>query len=101
MFTEGKIVNLETRTNRPAWFPLAVSVGTLFGLFASAMAVRHSPIADAGRPVMIGLSTAAAAAIAVYGALIVVQARARGIGSAVAGLTMLVIGLYTVNHVLR
>jgi hypothetical protein len=94
-------MNLETRSSRPVWVPLAVSVGTLFGLFASAMAVRHSPIADAGRPVMIALSTAAAVAIAVYGLLMVVQARARGIGSAVAGLSMLVLGLYTCNHVLR
>ena len=94
-------MNIETRNDRPAWVPVAVSVGTLFGLFASAMAVRHSPIADAGRPVMVALSTAAAVAIAIYGLLMVVQARARGIGSAVAGLTMLVLGLYTCNHVLR
>ena len=50
---------------------------------------------------MVALSTAAAAAIAVYGVLMIVQARARGIASAVAGLTMLVLGLYTCNHVLR
>jgi len=94
-------MNIETHSDRPAWVPVAVSVGTLFGLFASAMAVRHSPIADAGRPVMVALSTAAAVAIAIYGLLMVVQARARGIGSAVAGLIMLVLGLYTCNHVLR
>ncbi len=89
------------RTTRPAWLPPAVSVGVLFGLFASAMAVRHSPFADAGRPIMIALSTAAAAMIAVYGVIMVVQARARGISTAVAGLVMLVLGLYTANHVLR
>jgi hypothetical protein len=98
-------LNVDPRSSeqaaRPVWLPPAVSVGVLFALFLSAMAVRHSPIADVGRPVMIALSTAAAAIIAVYGAIMIVQARARGVASAVAGLTMLVLGLYTANHVLR
>ncbi len=81
--------------------PPAIGVGALFALFASAMAVRHSPFADAGRPVMIGLSTAAAAMIAVYGIIMMFQVRTRGIASAVSGLIMLVLGLYTANHVLR
>jgi ABC-type Co2+ transport system permease subunit len=95
------ILSRTTGTSRPVWVPPAVAVATLFGLFASAMAVRHSPFADAGRPVMIALSTAASAAIAIYGLLMLVQARARGIASALAGLIMLVLGLYTGNHVLR
>ena len=89
------------RSTRPAWVPPAIGVGALFALFASAMAVRHSPFADAGRPVMIGLSTAAAAMIAVYGIIMMFQVRTRGIASAVSGLIMLVLGLYTANHVLR
>ncbi len=97
-------MNIESRvprSSRSIWLPPAVSVATLFGLFASAMAVRHSPFADAGRPVMIALSTAAAAMIAVYGVIMIIQSRARGIASAIAGLIMLVLGLYTANHVLR
>ncbi len=97
-------MNIESRApraTRSVWVAPAVSVAALFGLFASAMAVRHSPFADAGRPVMVGLSTAAAALIAVYGVIMVTQARARGVASAVAGLIMLVLGLYTANHVLR
>ena len=86
---------------RPAWLPPVVSVATLFALFASAVAVRHSPIAEAGRPVMIALSTVAAAAIALYGMVMIVQGRARGIASVVAGCIMVVLGLYTGNHVLR
>lgn len=89
------------QTTRPVWKPVAMSVGTLFGLFASAMSVRHSPLADSARPVMIALSTAAAGIIAVYGVIMMVQARVRGIASAVAGLIMLILGLYTANHVLR
>lgn len=94
----------KTRTpgrSRSVWVPPLVSVGSLLVLFLSAMAVRRSPIADSGRPVMIALSAAAALAIALYGAKMMVDARARGIASAVAGLTMAILGVYTALHVLR
>lgn len=86
---------------RPVWLPPAVSVASLFILFLAAVLVRRTPIADAARPVMITLSTLAAAAIAVYGAKMVVEARVRGIVSAVAGLAMVAMGIYTAIHVLR
>jgi len=85
---------------RPAWRPPLAAVATLFALFASAMAVRHSPFADAGRPVMIALSTIASVVIAIYGALTIVRLRARGIAHVTAGLLMVVLGLFTANHVL-
>jgi dolichol kinase len=85
---------------RSVWLPPLASVGTLFALFASAMAVRHSPIADAGRSVMVVLSTVASIVIAIYGALMIVQLRARGVAGALAGLVMVVLGLFTANHVL-
>lgn len=97
-------MDVESQTSqntRPVWKPVVISIGTLFGLFASAMAIRHSPLADSVRPVMIALSTAAAVIISIYGVIMMTQARARGIASAVAGLIMLVLGLYTANHVLR
>jgi CHASE2 domain-containing sensor protein len=84
-----------------AWLPPLVSVATLFALFASAVAVRQSPFAEGGRPVMIALSAIAAAVIALYGAVMIVQGRVRGVASIVAGLVMVVLGLYTANHVLR
>jgi hypothetical protein len=87
-------------TERPAWLPPLVSVATLFALFASAMAVRKSPLADAGRPVMITLSTIASVAITVYGLLMIVGGRVRGIASVLAGLIMVILGLFTANHVL-
>jgi hypothetical protein len=86
--------------SRSAWLPPLAAVGTLFALFASAMAVRHSPFAEAGRPVMIALSTFASIAIAIYGALMLVQLRARGIAGASAGLVMVILGLFTAKHVL-
>jgi hypothetical protein len=88
-------------TALPVWLPPLVSVGALFTLFASAMAVRRSPIADAGRPVMVALSTIAAAAIALYGAFMIVQGRARGIASVIAGCVMVLLGLFTASHVRR
>jgi len=86
---------------RSVWRPPLVSIGALFVLFLSAVAVRHSPFAEAGRPVMIALSAIAAAVIALYGAMMIVQGRIRGIAGVVAGCIMLVLGLYTGNHVLR
>lgn len=86
--------------SRSVWLPPLVSLATLFALFASAMAVRQSPLAEAGRPVMIALSTIAALAIALYGGLMIVQHRARGLAGAAAGLMMVILGLFTANHVL-
>ncbi|HEX3721236.1 MAG TPA: hypothetical protein VHV31_00500 [Nitrolancea sp.] len=97
-------MNLESSSphaNRPIWLPPLVGVATLFTLFASAMAVRRSPIAEAGRPVMIALSTIAAAGIAVYGAFMIVQGRVRGIASVIAGCVMVILGLFTASHVRR
>lgn len=88
-------------TQRPVWAPPLLGAGTLFGLFVLATAIRNSPIADPARGVMIVLSTTAAVAIALYGAKMVVDARNRGIGSAVGGLLMVAMGLYTTIHVLR
>jgi hypothetical protein len=77
-----------------------VSLATLFALFASALAVRHSPLADAGRPVMIALSAIASVAIAIYGLLMIVRGRAHRLANVIAGLFMIVLGLFTANHVL-
>ena len=87
--------------SQPVWIPPLAGVATLFALFASSIAVRRSPFAATGRPVMVTLSTIAAVVIALYGALMIVQARARGIGSAVAGGIMLILGLFTTSHVRR
>jgi hypothetical protein len=88
------------KTRRSAWLPPLASVATLFALFAGAMAVRHSPLAEAGRPVMIALSTIASVAIAVYGFLMIMRGRVHRVASIIAGLLMIVIGLFTANHVL-
>lgn len=85
---------------RSVWLPPLVGIATLFALFASAMAVRHSPVAEAGRPVMVVLSAIASGGIAIYGLLMIVQGRTRGIASLVAGAVMIVLGLFTLNHVL-
>ena len=86
---------------RPVWQPPAISLATLLGLFLTATAVRHSPLAEIGRPVMTAVSTAAAAVIAVYGAMLLIQARARGLATAVAGGVMVVLGVMTTRHVLK
>lgn len=86
---------------RPIWMPPLVGAGVLFCLFLLATAVRNSPIASSARGVMIVLSTAAAAAVALYGLKMVIDARIRGIGSAVAGAVMVAMGVYTLLHVLR
>lgn len=85
---------------RSAWLPPLVSLATLFALFASAMAVRKSPLAESGRPVMIALSTIASLAITIYGGLMIVRGRTHRIATAIAGLLMVVLGLFTANHVL-
>lgn len=86
---------------RPLWVPPAAGAGALFSLFLTATLIRRSPIADAARGLMIVLSTAAAVAIAIYGVKMVVEARARGIASAIAGLVMVAMGVYTTIHVLK
>lgn len=84
---------------RPLWLPPVVSVVTLFLLFLVAVVVRRSGLGAVGTNVMIGLSTIASAAIALYGVKMIVQARARGIASAIAGAVMAVLGVYTIFHV--
>lgn len=84
---------------RPLWLPPVVSVVTLFLLFLVAVIVRRSGLGAVGTNVMIGLSTIASAAIALYGVKMIVQARARGIASAIAGAVMAVLGVYTIFHV--
>lgn len=88
-----------SKGQRSVWLPPVVSLATLFALFASAMAVRHSPLAEAGRPVMIALSTIASVAIAIYGFQMIVRVRAHRVVSVIAGLLMIVLGLFTANHV--
>lgn len=84
---------------RPVWLPPVVSVVTLFLLFVVAVIVRRSGFGAMGSNVMIGLSTIASAVIALYGVKMIVEARARGIVSAVAGAVMVVLGVYTTYHV--
>lgn len=88
-------------TTRPVWVPPAVSVGSLFGLFLVAAGLRRSPIAEATRGVMIAISTVVSVAIALYGIKMLIEARARGIASAVAGLVMTGLGISTIIHVLK
>lgn len=85
----------------PVWLPPLASVVVLFVLFVVATLVRRSSLAEAGRPVMIVLSTAAAVVITLHGARMMAAARARGWPSALAGAVMVVLGLYTLLHVLR
>lgn len=91
----------QAQRDQPLWLPPLLSVAALFGLFLTAMAVRRSPLATAGRPVMVALSSLAAVVIALDGALLLLQARARRLASALAGLVMLALGLMTSRHVLR
>jgi len=83
------------------WKPPAASVGVLAGLFGIATAARHSPFAEAGRSVMTIVSTVAAVAIAGYGIKMIVEARVRGLWSAVAGIVMVILGASTTLHVLK
>ena len=90
-----------SQRERPLWLPPLVSVATLFSLFLTAMAVRRSSLATPLRPLMVALSWLAAAAIALDGAALLLQARARGLAAAVSGLVMLALGVMTSRHVLR
>ncbi len=85
----------------PVWLPPLASVVVLFFLFVVATLVRRSSLAEAGRPVMIALSAAAAVIITLHGTRMMAAARARGWPSALAGAVMVVLGLYTLLHVLR
>lgn len=86
---------------RPLWAPPVAGFVTLAALFLLAVAVRRSPIADSARGVMIVVSAVASFVIALYGVKMVVEARVRGLASAVAGLAMIAMGIYTALHVLR
>ena len=86
---------------RPLWVPPVASVATLFVLFLVAMFARRSSFADAARPVTTTVSTVAAVAIGLYGLKMVVDARVRGIASALIGAVMIIMGVYTTLHVLR
>ncbi|MDW8061039.1 MAG: hypothetical protein RMK01_13320 [Thermomicrobium sp.] len=81
------------------WLGPLVSVVVLAALFVAATVLRRSEYADATRPVMVGLSSAAAAIIALQGAR--TAAARRGWPSVVAGGLMLAMGIYTLVHVLR
>jgi ABC-type Co2+ transport system permease subunit len=83
----------------PVWLPPVVSLVTLFVLFLAAVVVRRSGLGALGTNIMIGLSTIASAAIALYGVKMIVQSRARGIASAIAGAVMVILGAYTTYHV--
>lgn len=85
----------------PVWVPPLVSVLVLAALFVVATLVRQSRLAESGRPVMVALSAAAAVIITLHGTRMMAAARARGWPSALAGGLMVVLGLYTLLHVLR
>jgi ABC-type Co2+ transport system permease subunit len=84
---------------RPVWLPPVVSLVTLFVLFLAAVVVRRSGFGALSTNIMIGLSTIASAAIALYGVKMIVQSRARGTASAIAGAMMVILGAYTTYHV--
>jgi len=81
------------------WLTPLVSAAVLAVLFVVATLVRRSAFADEARPVMIALSTAAAAIIALQGAR--TTAARRGWPGIIAGGAMIAMGLYTLAHVLR
>ena len=85
----------------PAWLPPLASVALLFVLFLAAMLTRRAGLGDAGRITMISLSTIAGAGITLYGGKMLNDARERGWPSAIAGLVMGFLGIYTILHVLR
>ena len=85
----------------PAWLPPLASVALLFVLFLAAMLTRRAGLGDVGRITMISLSTIAGAGITLYGGKMLNDARERGWPSAIAGLVMGFLGIYTILHVLR
>lgn len=86
---------------RRVWLPPLASVGLLVVLFLAAMVTRRLGFGDAGRITMITLSSIAGAGITLYGGKLVADARAHGWPSALAGLVMAFLGIYTLLHVLR
>lgn len=86
---------------RPVWVPPLASVGLLFVMFLTAMLTRRAGLGDAGRITMITLSSLLGAGITLYGGKMLADARSRGWPSAVAGLVMGFLGIYTILHVLR
>lgn len=95
------ITSRERRDNRRYWVPPLASIGILFVLFLAAMLTRRLGFGDAGRITMIALSSLAGAGITLWGGKLVADARAYGWPSALAGLVMAFLGIYTVLHVLR
>jgi hypothetical protein len=86
---------------RPVWMPPLASVAILFSMFLLAMAVRRAGLGEPGRITMIALSSLAGGAITLYGGKMIADARERGWPSALAGLVMGFLGIYTLLHVLR
>ncbi len=87
------------RTGRSVWLGPLVSALVLAVLFVVATLVRRSAWADEMRPVMVGLSSGAAAVITLHGAH--TAAARRGWVGIVAGALMIGMGVYTLLHVLR
>lgn len=87
--------------NRRYWLPPLASIGLLFVVFLAAMVTRRLGFGDTGRITMISLSSLVGAGIALWGGKLVADARAHGWPSALAGLVMAFLGIYTLLHVLR
>jgi hypothetical protein len=86
---------------QPVWVPPLISIGILFGMFLLAMLVRRAGFGDAGRITMITASSLAGAGITLWGAKLLTDARERGWPSAIAGLVMGFLGIYTLLHFFR
>ncbi|MCX2728241.1 hypothetical protein OO015_12145 [Thermomicrobium sp. 4228-Ro] len=87
------------RTIRSVWLGPLVSAFVLAFLFVVATLFRRSAWADEARPFMVGLSSAAAAIITLQGAR--TAAARRGWSGVIAGALMILMGIYTLVHVLR
>nr|WP_286207402.1 hypothetical protein [Thermomicrobium sp. CFH 73360] len=81
------------------WLGPVVSAFLLAVLFVIATVLRRSELADSARPVMVGVSSAAAAIITLQGTR--TAAARRGWSGIIAGGLMVAMGLYTLVHVLR
>ena len=86
-------------TTRSVWLGPLVSAFVLAVLFVVATLLRRSAWADEARPLMIGVSSAAAAIITLQGAR--TAAARRGWAGEIAGALMILMGVYTLVHVLR
>jgi hypothetical protein len=87
------------KDQRNVWLGPLAGAAVLAVLFVVATLLRRSSLADEARPVMISLSSAAAAIIAVQGAR--TAAARRGWPGIIAGGAMIAMGLYTLVRVLR